>query len=340
MKKLQLAQLPTPIDRIKTPPTEAALWIKRDDQTGLELSGNKVRKLEYALQEALEQKADTVITCGGIQSNHARATAAACARLGLRCILLLQDDGQRKPSGNYFLDTLLGAETVFLSESQYQNELDEILQNIADVQNAQGHTAYTLPIGASNGIGTFGYYAAFAEILAQEKEAGVVFDTIVCAVGSGGTYAGLLFGAISAGSNKKIVGIPIAKDAAYFTDRVLCLSHDFSAYLPQKLTCPPEQIRLIDGWTGPGYAKNTEEDFAFIRTFARNEGIVLDPVYTGKAMRGLYESLQQGHPHVAGAKNILFIHTGGAFGLFGKEERFLCNGKKPTANKRQKSGCQ
>lgn len=319
MNKHKLANLPTRIDRLKQPPTQVRLWIKRDDQTGTELMGNKVRKLEYSLQEALDRGADTVITCGGIQSNHARATAAACAQLGLYCLLLLKEDAETKNTGNYFLDQLFGAEIVWVPAEVYENSLDELCLSHAGRLEKLGHTAYIMPIGASNGIGTFGYFEAYQEILAQEQELGVTFDTIVTTVGSGGTYAGLCFANLKAGNPKKIVGIPVAKDAAYFEEVIRSLWQEFTAYLPMEAELAPQHIHMLDGWAGRGYALNEPEDFTFIREFARAEGIVLDNVYTGKAMRGLYASLEENHPVLQGAKDLLFIHTGGMLGLFGKE---------------------
>lgn len=322
MKKLQLANVPTRIDPLKHSPQGTKLWIKRDDQTGTELSGNKIRKLEYALHEAKERSADVIVTCGGIQSNHARTTAAACRLLDLDCILLLKEDSEERLTGNYFLDGLLGAEIIWLDEESYTKHLIEKKDELFDALKRKGRTPYFMPVGASNGIGTFGYYEAYGEILAQEKALDVFFDAVVVTVGSGGTYAGLCFANQEQEIQKRIIGIPILKDAAWFEDVVRDLHEEFLVYHPEAAPFDPSSVLLIDGFTGPGYAKNTPEDLAFIKRFAGDEGIVLDPVYTGKAMRGLFSSLETGHPALQDAKNILFIHTGGLLGIFGKEDRF------------------
>lgn len=321
--RLKLANLPTRIDPLENTSQWLGrnLWIKRDDQTGLELSGNKVRKLEFALAEALAQGADTIVTTGGIQSNHARATAAACVRLGLECHLILAADEKQPLDGNYLLDDLLGARIRLVSARDYAERLSEIMEQAKAALIAQGRTPYLIPVGASNGIGTFGYYAAWQEIMEQEKTLGITFDHVVCAVGSGGTCAGLMLGNAALGSGRQVTGIPIAGDAAYFRDRILAITQEFSGY-QGPIDLPAEQIRLIDGYVGRGYALSTAEELEFLRTFGRTEGIVLDPVYTGKAMRGLLTELEKDSHWFQGAENILFIHTGGLFGLFPKRFQF------------------
>lgn len=321
--RLKLANLPTRIEKLEKMSTEVQrnLWIKRDDQTGLELSGNKVRKLEFALAQAQDLGADTIITAGGMQSNHCRATAAACVRLGMDCVLLLSSDEKEALDGNYLLDDLLGARILYIPSADFASRLPEIMASVAEELVAEGKKSYLIPIGASNGIGTFGYFAAFMEILEQEQELGVSFDTIVCAVGSGGTYAGLLLANAALGTNRQIVGIPITKDTAYFQARVMDIAEEFSEmYGPIDLV--EDQIHLIDGYVGRGYALSTREELEFIREFARAEGIILDPVYTGKAMYGLISELKKNAPKLKEAENILFIHTGGIFGLFPKRHQF------------------
>ena len=321
--RLKLANLPTRIEKLgkKPPEVQPNLWNKRDDQTGLELSGNKVRKLEFALAQAQDQGCDTIITAGGIQSNHCRATAAACVRLDLDCILLLSSDEKEALDGNYLLDDLLGARILYIPSADFSTRLPEIMASVAEKLTVEGKKSYLIPIGASNGIGTFGYFAAFMEILEQEQELGITFDTIVCAVGSGGTYAGLLLANTALGTNRQIIGIPITKDAAYFKARVQDIAEDFSQlYGPIDLA--EEQIHLMDGYAGRGYALSTRQELEFIRTFAGAEGIILDPVYTGKAMYGLISELKENAPLFQESENILFIHTGGFFGLFPKRHQF------------------
>lgn len=321
--RVNLANLPTRIEALEKTSRRfhPALWIKRDDQTGLELSGNKVRKLEYSLAQAQAQGCDTIVTTGGIQSNHCRATAAACVRLGLDCVLLLSSDEKQAKDGNYLLDDLLGARILYVSTQDYAHRLPQVMDSVREELEAEGRKPYLIPVGASNGIGTFGYFNAFMEILEQEIKMGITFDTIVCSVGSGGTYAGLLLGNAAAGANRRIVGIPIAGDAAYFRGRVLEISREFTdLYGPVPLT--EDQIHLIDGYVGRGYALSTSRELEFIREFARTEGIILDPVYTGKAMFGLLQELENNTAVFKNTRNILFIHTGGIFGLFPKRHQF------------------
>lgn len=322
--KLSLAHLPTPIDQIRRIelPRGKKLFLKRDDQTGTELSGNKIRKLEFLLYDALEQGCDTLITCGGVQSNHARATAAAAAKLGLRCSLVLSSPTRVLPAGNLLLDKLFGATVQLVSPRDFGERLEEIMQQLADEATDRGAKAYQIPVGASNPLGTFGYFLALQEILDQERALGISLDTIVCSVGSGGTYAGLVFANQLLQAGKKIVGINISQTADHFRLITQQLWQGFSqiAEVNEDLT---EPLHILDGYAGRGYALNTAEEVDFVRDFARETGVVLDPVYTGKAMRGLMESLKQNHRLFEASEHILFIHTGGLFGLFPKAEEFL-----------------
>lgn len=319
-KHINLANLPTKIERLERFfDTDKNIYIKRDDQTGSELSGNKVRKLEFAIQEALDLGAKTLITCGGIQSNHARATAAAAKKLGLNCILVLRADEDHKPDGNYFLDLLLGAEIRLIGSEDFSNKLFEILEDIKKECDDKGEPGYILPVGASNGIGAFGYVKAMEEIAAQEKEMGITFDTIVCTVGSAGTYAGLLIANKILGLNKKIVGFSVSDSTETFTNRTKELFQEASEYLNEKVDAS-EDIIIYDDYVGLGYAISRPEEIEFIRDFASTEGIILDPVYTGKCMYGFSEELKKGK--FEDSKNILFIHTGGIFGLFPAKDLF------------------
>ncbi|HZK09644.1 MAG TPA: D-cysteine desulfhydrase family protein [Clostridia bacterium] len=323
-KKLNLANLPTKIEKMPAISKKLGLniYLKRDDQTGSEISGNKIRKLEYALYEALEQGADTLITCGGIQSNHCRATAAAGAKLGLKTILYLRTPVRQPVEGNYFLDQLLGAEVRFITPKEYNYHRQEIMEEAAQEVQRQGKKAYLIPEGASNGIGTLGYYEAFLEILAQEKQMGVEFDTVVCAVGSAGTYSGLHFANILGEHGKKVVGIPIAADSQHFAGRTREIWQEFSKIIGSDKNLENEKMYLLDGYAGRGYALNTPEEMDFVLQISRSEGVIFDSVYTGKAFRGLVDALEKEHSYFENSKNILFIHTGGLFGLFDKKFEF------------------
>lgn len=320
--RMLLANLPTKIEPLREHPFEQNLFIKRDDQTGSEFQGNKIRKLEFAVQEAIEQGCNTLITCGGIQSNHARATAAVAAKLGMKCHLFLRSDQRLHPQGNYLLDELLGAKIHLITAEEYQEKRKDLMRALKDDLGQQGNRAYLIPEGASNEIGTFGYFHAFEEILTQEEEMGTGFDTIVCAVGSAGTYAGLVFANAHYHSNKQVIGVNICNDADYFKQVTLNLVDGFEKYLGERIDLAPDSLTILDGYVGRGYALNTPEEMDFVRDFARQQGIILDPVYTGKAMRGLWNALSENHPLVKDSRNILFIHTGGLFGLFPKAEEF------------------
>ena len=321
--KIPLANLPTKIEKLErlSEQTGITVYIKRDDLTGMEYSGNKIRKLEYAVREALDQGADTLITCGGLQSNHCRATAAAAVKLGLNtCLVLRSADKEPPVDGNYFIDCLLGADVRIIDAESYRSRRGEIMEELAAEYAAAGRKAYIIPEGASNGIGTFGYLACMQEIMEQERELGVTFDTIVDAVGSGGTFAGVCLANRLYGLNKRVVGINVCDDAPFFRQRVSEIVEEAGAYLEEPVAIRPEEVEIIDGYVGRGYALSRQEELNFIRDFARMEGVLLDPVYTGKCMYGFTQEVKKGS--FAGSKNVLFLHTGGLFGLFPARELF------------------
>ncbi len=321
-ERVQLAHLPTPIHKLDRLSQELGknIYLKRDDYTGTEVSGNKVRKLEFAAKEALQQKSDVLITCGGLQSNHARATAAVARRLGLKCHLVLRGTPADSWTGNLFLDKMLGADITFLEPDLFNERHMDIMEDIKHDYAQKQMTAYLLPVGASNGIGTFGYYAAYDEICQQEKDSDQYFDAIVTAVGSGGTCGGLVLGNWHHHRKHRIIGIPIADDAAYFQEIIQSIMHDASLLVGWNEVPNLGSYQLIDGYAGRGYALNTPEEMAFIESIAQKEGVLLDPVYTGKAFRGLVEEIRKGSFDVL--NDILFIHTGGLFGIFDKTEAF------------------
>lgn len=313
-KRIGFANLPTRIEKLDRISQELGtqIYIKRDDQTGSEISGNKVRKLEFAVQEALDNGCDYLITCGGIQSNHARATAAVAAKLGMGAYLVLRGKEDSEVEGNYFLDKMLGAKIKLITPEEYKNSRMDIMEEIKKGLDKEGHKAYILPEGASNGIGSFGYYKAMEEILEQEKELNIKFDAIVTAVGSGGTYAGLYYGNYINNNDAIIYGVNVCDNAEYFTNTILELFKEIYKYTGEEVLVGKENIKILDGYVGRGYALSEPQEIEFIQNFAKKEGVILDPVYTGKAMYGLVEEIKKGtfNKH----KNILFIHTGGIFG--------------------------
>lgn len=313
-KSISLANLPTKIEKLEGLSKEfgVEIYVKRDDQTGTEVSGNKIRKLEFAVQEALDKGCDYLITCGGIQSNHARATAAVAAKLGIGSYLVLRGNADAELEGNYFFDKMLGARIKFVTPEEYKNSRMEIMAEIKNELAKEGHNAYIIPEGASNGIGSLGYCKAMEEILSQEKELGIKFDAIVVTVGSGGTYAGLYYTNHLKNNDTVVYGINICDDADHFRSVIIGLLKEISKYTGEEISVNKDNIDIIDGYPGKGYALSREEEIDFIHKFAKQEGIILDPVYTGKAMYGLVEEIKKGtfDKH----HNILFIHTGGIFG--------------------------
>ena len=325
MEKLTLANLPTKIEKLERLSKEFGtnLYIKRDDHTGSEISGNKVRKLEYLAKDAQDNGYNLLITCGGIQSNHCRATVAVATKLGMKSAVLLRIDAQPPVVGNYFLDKLMGADVKFCTRPEYSNSRAEIMEAMAEEYRKQGYKPYVIPEGASNEIGTLGYYNCMNEIVEQEKQLGITFDTVVVATGSGGTAAGLYLANELHGYGKRVVSMAVCDDVAYFTEIIDRISNGAKAYLPEYKNAQlnKENIEVIDKYVGLGYAISRPEELEFIKHVARTEAVVLDPVYTGKAMYGVYNELKEGGALV-GSKNILFIHTGGLFGLFPVSEQF------------------
>lgn len=322
--KLKLANLPTVITKAQRLSDDLGVnvYLKRDDQTGTEISGNKIRKLEYALKQAVDAGATTIITTGGIQSNHCRATTAAATILGLKVVLLLRIGEDPKIEGNYFLDKLFGAEIRFCTPDQYRESRNEIMKSIAAEKSLSGEKCYIIPEGASFGIGSLGYFSAYEEILNQEREMGVTFDTIVIATGSGGTYSGLYLANKLYGLNKRIIGFAVCDNSEYFVNQIDNINKEALDYInkDKDINISKDDIEINDKYTGIGYAISTKEELDFITWFARKEGVVLDPVYTGKAMYGLYNEIKKGR--MQDSKNVLFIHTGGLYGLFPKQEQF------------------
>lgn len=322
--RIKMANLPTKIEKLERLSKKLGgpnIFIKRDDQTGSEISGNKVRKLEFAVQEAIDQGCDLLITCGGIQSNHARATAAVAAKLGLAsCLVLRTDKEEEKIDGNYFLDRVLGARIKFITSQEYKEHRMEIMEDVKKELTKEGYKPYIIPEGASNGIGTFGYYNAMEEIIQQEKEMGIKFDAVVISVGSGGTYGGLFLANKVMNHGAKIYGVNVCNDEEHFRNQIDKVIKESLTYVDEAVEFTKDEINIIDGYVGRGYALSRPEEIEFIHELARLEGVILDPVYTGKGMYGLVNEIKKGS--FKEHKNILFIHTGGLYGLFPKKDLF------------------
>jgi D-cysteine desulfhydrase len=322
-KSTSIAMKPTPIQKLRAFPQLPAgfeILIKRDDLTGFALSGNKVRKLEFLLHDALRKKADTLITCGGFQSNHARATAIVGAELGFQTHLVLFGDGDPKPDGNLFLDRLVNAEITYISEDRY-NQVDSIMTMLCSRLRASGRKPYIIPEGASNQLGVWGYIKAAEEMKKQLQKMKREVNKIVTAVGSGGTYAGLWLGSRLLQWDVEIIGINVKDTARVFIDRIFKLITDTKEMFGLKVQPSRKDIRMVDGYVGEGYAKSRKEEVDLIKSVAEHTGIILDPVYTGKAMYGLLEEIRKGR--FSSRDKTLFIHTGGGFALFPIKDRFI-----------------
>ncbi len=313
--RVRLGYLPTPLER--APSLTRALggpqiWFKRDDLIGLGLGGNKVRKLEFLLAEALNKGADTIITTGAAQSNHARITAAAARKLGLRVVLVLRGAPDTPRQGNLLLDDLAGA-NVRLVRWATSAERDELLIQVAEEVEAEGGRPYIIPLGGSNGLGALGYVAAAQELQAQAVQQGLNVTCVITSSSSGGTQGGLALGAKLFGAPFAIWGISADLRSEPLRQAVIGVIAE-SARL---LGCPalePEELTVFDDYVGPGYGIVTRETGAAIRLVAETEGIFLDPVYTGKAMAGLIDLVKKGT--LGPGQTVIFLHTGGTPALF------------------------
>lgn len=319
--RLELAVRPTPLQLLSrlSPPGGPRLWVKRDDLTGATLSGNKIRKLEFVLAEVLAQGCDTVITCGGLQSNHCRATALLCAQLGLRCELVLRGEQVPPFDGNLLLDHLAGAVVHCHPAAVYRRRQAALLEETAAAVRSRGGKPFVIPTGASDGLGAWGYIAACAELREDFRRCGIEPQHLVCATGSGGTQAGLTAGAALYGLNARVWGIAVCDDAAYFCNKVRADLRDWRARSGVALDVEQLDIDVIDDYIGPGYAQAGPEVFDTIKLAARSEGLVLDPVYTGKAFHALLRELPRGRFGDSG--DVVFVHTGGVFGLFPQRDQ-------------------
>lgn len=314
---------PTPIEPLpnlsKTLGNEINLYIKRDDLLGLSGGGNKTRKLEFSMADALLQGADTIITCGAVQSNHCRLTLSACIKEGLRCLLVLEErvpqSYKEDASGNNYLFHLLGAERIV---KVGLGEAPAMVEKIAEELRSEGRRVYAIPGGASNRIGALGYCACAQEIQAQQlmDEEVPSFDYLVTASGSGGTHAGLAASMYALRSHTKIVGISTRHPEKKQQEHIHALAQDILDYVvtKERLVLPEESVVVKDQYVGEGYSLPTEGMREAVTMFARLEGVLLDPVYTGKTAAGLIDLVRSGY--FAPGSNVLFLHTGGAPSLY------------------------
>lgn len=314
LPRLAFAHLPTaiePMPRLSAHLGGAHLWVKRDDQTGLAFGGNKTRKLEFLLAEAQAHGARSLITWGAAQSNHCRQTAAAAARNGLACQVVLRGGPTEPVTGNVLLDQLLGAELIWAGE----RDPGEVAREAFDRAWEQGRRPYMIPFGGSSPTGAAAYAAAIGEFLNQ----GVSLDRIVLASASGGTQSGMLVGARMYGFEGRITGISVDQPASTLQQLIASLATQTASLLHQDATFEPADVDVNDRFLGGGYAVMGELERGAMRTFARLEGLILDPVYTGRAAGGLIELLRDGD--IDRDERVLFWHTGGTPAVFAYAEQ-------------------
>jgi D-cysteine desulfhydrase len=321
--RLPLANLPTSIVEMKNLARQIGvekLLLKRDDLTGIETSGNKVRKLEYVIADALAKGADTLVTHGGFQSNHCRATAAIGAKRGLKVRLLLRSPSESPPKdGNLFFDYLFGAEITHHSPEEYNGRRKELMEGAMEDERRKGRKPYFFPVGASVPLGCWGYIRCVAEMAEQlGKDAPV---DIFAAISSSGTYAGLVLGKALLGlTNWRMVAVPVSDSIPYFQKDVRDLIANTAEEFGLGVSEAQTPLEFIDGYIGDGYAIPYPAAIETIKTVARTEGICLDPTYTGKAMTGFVETIKNGGLRPGAVP--LFVHTGGVFGLLARRDLF------------------
>lgn len=323
--RIRCGHFPTPLEPMENLTKHLGgpkLWIKRDDCTGLSTGGNKTRKLEYLMAEAMAQKADTVITQGATQSNHARQTAAIAAKLGLTCHILLEDrtgyaDEAYTLSGNVLLDQLHGAS---ISKRPGGADMQKEMEILAEDLKKKGKRPYVIPGGGSNPVGALGYVNAALELLAQATEMGLKIDHVVHATGSAGTQAGLVAGLAMLNSQIPVLGIGVRAPKDRQEANVFALAEKTCAHVGVPGAVKREHVVANCDYVGQGYGLPTEGMVEALKLVAKLEGILLDPVYSGKGMAGLIDLIKKGH--FKKDETVVFLHTGGAVGLFGYPNAF------------------
>ena len=313
-KKIRLANIPTPIERLTF--NNKSFLIKRDDLTGMELSGNKVRKLEYLIYQAKKEKADLIFTDGGDQSNHARATVIAAASAGIKSKLFLWGNDKPNADGNLFLDKIYGAEISFLNKREF-SKVNDIMFNERAKQLKKGKNAFVIPEGGSTTLGIWGYVSFMNELQNQIDLKKI--EGIVVAAGSGGTAAGLLAGIELLKLKLKVFAVNVLYSSEEINTKILHLAE--GCILDYKLPCKLKEnnLEIIDGYSIEGYKNISEDKLRLIKKFAQSTGILLDPAYTGKAFKAYYDNFLLKNKGL----KVLFLHTGGLFGVFGKRDKYL-----------------
>lgn len=323
-ERLALGFFPTPLESLPTLSQQLGitLQIKRDDYSGFGGGGNKVRKLEYLMAEACRSQINVVITTGGHQSNHARMVAAAARKFNMRPVLVLRGNPPEHYQGNLLLDRLFGAELEFLDPDAYFDLVEGAMAAHANAARSRGEKPMIIPLGGATPLGALGYVRAVEEMDAQRKAHGLEApDVIVAPTGSGGTLAGLYVGARRFWPKTRIIGISVSAKAEWFQTRIATMAQDCASLLAWPQRWQPSDIEIADGYVGQAYGVPSEGGIAAIYRAAQTEGLLLDPVYTGKAMDGLISLVQQ--QHIVPGSSVIFIHCGGSPALYPFAEHIL-----------------
>jgi len=321
-EKLSLARLSTPLQRLQRFSDQLGgptIWVKRDDLTGCIETGNKIRKLEFVFAKAIQSGCDTVITAGGTQSNHCRATAAVAARLGMKCHLILREDHSSELStGNLLLDQFFGASIQVFPKERFSSKLNGRFESLTNQLVDGGNNPYSIPVGASDGVGLWGYIEAAKEIADDCKALAIEPEAIICATGSGGTQGGLTLGTQLYDFDTDVIGIAVCDDAAYFDRKVKEDWADWQRHYPSDVTPDTSRIQTLEDYIGPAYGVAEAPVYQLIKSLAETEGLLLDPTYTGKAFYGLVEEIKKGR--FQKGQHVVFVHTGGVYGLLAQPE--------------------
>ncbi len=323
--RVSLAALPTPLIRLQRLERELGrgqIWMKRDDLTGLELSGNKVRKLEYIVAQALADGCDALVTEGTAQSNHCRATAAVCAKMGLQSVLLIRPQPGGVPAGNHLLDLLFGAKVKCFPRERFESDRREIVDSVlADLKKA-GRKPRWVPMGASEPIGCWGYIRAIGELAEQLRSQALDQCDVIVPVSSGGTFAGAVLGKLMGRfQGIHLWGVPVSDDVAFHTREVGDLCRQTIERFALPVDFSDSEMLFMNSYVGEGYAIPYPAAIDTIRLLARTEGILLDPVYTAKAFCALLDGVRD--DRFGNSRPVVFIHTGGIFSDFAWPETLL-----------------
>jgi len=316
LPRVRLANLPTPLEemsRLSRALGGPKLWIKRDDLTGLVFGGNKVRKLEFEMADAIEKGSDVIVAGGVVQSNHACATAAAARKLGMKVVLLLRGEKPEKYRGNLLIDGIFGADVRFIHAEWH--ETGEITRKTVEELKSKGFNPHVVPF--SSPIGSVGYVNAFLELLSQAESMNLKIDSIVHAAGSGGTQAGLIVGNKALDTQINVIGIATEPDGDWLRNTTVEITAKCASLMELETTITLEDVTILHDYAGEGYGVLTQEVKDTIKKVAETEGILLDPVYTSKAMAGLINLIERGY--FEKQENVVFLHTGGIPAIFAYE---------------------